>query len=169
MRKNHRRVLAAAGSMLAAGAIALSGTLAATAAPSSSSASGIEHFQIMSTSATATKDTVIAYGVFTAGGVDITTSNTTDTFKFPDGTIKVRHSSGTGPQSFNRHTCLLTVHQHGTYTLVSGTGKYAGISGHGTFHLDILAVGARSHGKCTQKKPPVTFELIVRASGPAHL
>jgi hypothetical protein len=171
MRKNHRRLLAAAGSMLAAGAIALSGIAAAAAAPHAAQAgtSGIEHFQIMSTSATATKDTVIAYGLFTAGGVDITTSNTTDTFKFPNGTIKVRHSPGTGPQSFNRHTCRITVHQHGTYTLVSGTGKYAGISGHGTFHLDILAVGARSHGKCTQKKPPVTFELIVRASGPAHL
>jgi hypothetical protein len=171
MRKNHRRVLAAAGSMLAAGAIALSGIAVAAAAPHATQAgtSGIEHFQIMSTSATATKDTVIVYGLFTAGGVDITTSNTTDTFKFPDGTIKVRHSPGTGPQSFNRQTCLLTVHQHGTYTLASGTGKYAGISGHGTFHLDILAVGARSHGKCTQNKPPVTFELIVRASGPAHL
>jgi hypothetical protein len=171
MRKNHRRVLAAAGSMLAAGAIALSGIAAAAAAPHAAQAgtSGIEHFQIMSTSATATKDTVIAYGLFTAGGVDITTSNTTDTFKFPNGTIKVRHSPGTGPQSFNRHTCLITVHQHGTYTLVSGTGKYAGISGHGRYKLDILAIGARSHGKCTQKKPPVTFELIVRASGPTRL
>ena len=155
--------------MLAAGAIALSGTLAAAAAPSNSSGSGIEHFQIMSTSATATRDTVIAHGVFTAGGVDITTSNTTDTLKFPNGTIKLRHSPGTGPQSFNPHTCLFTVHQHGTYTLRSGTGKYAGISGHGRYRLDILAVGARSHGKCTQNKPPVTFELIVRASGPVHL
>jgi hypothetical protein len=169
MRKNHLRLLAAAGSVLAAGAIALSGTLAAAAAPSSSGASGIEHFQIMSTSATATRDTVIAHGVFTAGGVDITTGRTTDTFKFPNGTIRTRHSPGTGPQSFNRHTCLFTVHQHGTYRLLGGTGKYAGISGHGRFHLDILAVGARSHGKCTQSKPPVTFELIVRASGPVHL
>jgi hypothetical protein len=169
MRKNHLRLLAAAGSVLAAGAIALSGTLAAAAAPSSSGASGIEHFQIMSTSATATRDTVIAHGVFTAGGVDITTGNTTDTFKFPNGTIRLRHSPGTGPQSFNRHTCLFTVHQHGTYTLLGGTGKYARISGHGRFQLDVLAVGARSHGVCTQKKPPVTFELIVRASGPVHL
>jgi len=169
MRKTHLRLLMAAGSMLAAGAIALSGTLAATAAPSSSSAPGIEHFQFMSTSATATRDTVIAHGVFTAGGVDITTSNTTDTLKFPNGTIRLRHSPGTGPQSFNPHTCLITVHQHGTYTLLSGTGKYAGISGHGKYRLDILAVGARSHGKCTQKKPPVTFELIIRASGPVHL
>ena len=171
MRKNHLRLLAAAGSMLAAGAIALSGIAAAAAAPHAAQAgtSGIEHFQIMSTSATATKDTLIARGVFTAGGVNITTSNTIDTFKFPNGTIKVRHSPGTGPQSFNRHTCLLTVHQHGTYKLLSGTGKYAGISGHGRYKLDILAIGARSHGKCTQKKPPVTFELIIRASGPAHL
>ena len=171
MRKNHRRVLAAAGSMLAAGAIALSGIAAAAAAPHATQAgtSGIEHFQIMSTSATATKDTVIVYGLFTAGGVDITTSNTTDTFKFPNGTIRVRHSPGTGPQSFNPRTCLITVHQHGTYRLVGGTGKYAGISGHGRFQVDVLAVGARSHGKCDQSKPPAAFELIIRASGPVHL
>ena len=170
MRKNHR-LLAAAGSMLAAGAIALSGIVAAAAAPHAAQAgtSGIEHFQIMSTSATATKDTVIAHGVFTAGGVDISTSNTRDTFKFPNGTIRIRHSAGTGPQSFNRRTCLLTVHQHGTYRLLGGTGKYAGISGHGRFRLDVLAVGARSHGKCTQNKPPVALEQIVRASGPVHL
>jgi hypothetical protein len=169
MRKNHLRVLTVAGSMLAAGAIALSGTLAAAAAPSSSGVSGIEHFQAMSTDPTGAKTTVIAHGVFTAGGVDITTSNTTDTFKFPNGTIRVRHSAGTGPQSFNRHTCLITVHQHGTYRLVGGTGKYAGISGHGRFHVDILAVAARSHGKCTQNKPPAAFELIIRAAGPVHL
>ena len=112
---------------------------------------------------------MIAHGVFTAGGVDITTSNTTDTFKFPNGTIKVRHSPGTGPQSFNPRTCLITVHQHGTYTLLGGTGKYAGISGHGRYRLDILAVAARSHGKCNQNKPPAAFELIIRASGPVHL
>src|SRR5213078_3989994 len=171
MRKTRTRLLAAAGSMLAAGALAVSGIVAAAAAPHTAQTrtSGIERFQFMSTSATSTKTTVIARGVFTAGGVDIETSNTTDTFKFPNGTIRVRHSPGTGPQSFNPRTCLLTGHQHGTYTLLGGTGKYAGISGHGRFHLDILAVAARSHGKCTQKKPPVTFELIVRAAGPVHL
>jgi hypothetical protein len=171
MHKNHlrTRLLAAAGSMLAAGALALSGIVAAAAAPSGSSASGIERFQIMSTSANAIRDTVIAHGVFTAGGVDITTSPTTDTFKFPNGTIKVRHSPGTGPQSFNPRTCLITVHQHGTYTLRSGTGKYAGISGHGRYRLDILAVAARSHGKCNQNKPLVAFEQIIRAAGPVHL
>jgi hypothetical protein len=171
MRKNHRRLMAAAGSMLAAGAIALSGIVAAAAAPHAarSGATGIERFQAMSTDPTGAKTAVIARGVFTAGGVDITTSNTTDTFKFPNGTIRVRHSPGTGPQSFNPRTCLGTVHQHGTYTLLGGTGKYAGISGHGRYRLDILFVSARSYGKCSQTKPPVAFELIIRASGPVHL
>ena len=70
MRKNHR-LLAAAGSMLAAGALALSGLVAAAAAPHTahSGASGIERFQFMSTSETSTTTTVIARGVFTAGGM----------------------------------------------------------------------------------------------------
>jgi hypothetical protein len=54
--QNHR-LLATAGSMLAAGAIALSGIVAAAAAPHAAraGASGIERFQFMSTSATSTK------------------------------------------------------------------------------------------------------------------
>ncbi len=170
MRKNHR-LLAAAGSMLAAGAIALSGIVAAAAAPHAAraGASGIERFQFMSTSETSVKTTVIARGVFTAGGVDITVSNTTDTLKFPNGTIRLRHSEPTGPANFNPRTCLGTVNQHGTYTLLGGTGKYAGISGHGRFRLHVLLVAARSHGKCSDTKPALAFELLIRASGPVHL
>src|SRR5690348_10504544 len=144
MRKTRNRVLAAAGSVLVGGAIALSGIVAATAAPHAITAGsrGIEHFRFMSTSATSAKSTVIARGVFTAGGVDIATGNLTDTIRFPNGTIKLRHSPGTGPQSFDPRTCLLTVNQHGTYRLLSGTGKYAGIRGHGTYRVHILAVAA---------------------------
>jgi len=171
MRKTRTRLLAAAGSMLAAGAIAVSGIVAAAAAPHTAQShdSGIEHFQAMSTDPTGAKTTVIAHGVFTAGGVDIETSNTTDTFKFPNGTIRVRHSEPVGPANFNPRTCLFTVHQHGTYRLVGGTGKYAGISGHGTFKVDVLLVAARSHGKCSDTKPPVAYEQLIRASGPVHL
>lgn len=171
MRKTHIRLLGAAGSVLAAGAIALSGIVAATAAPRAAGAGdeGIEHFQFMSTSATSNKSTVIAQGVFTAGGVDTATSNTTDTMQFPNGTIKLRHSPGTGSTSFNPHTCLLTVNLHGTYKLLSGTGEYTEISGHGTYQAHILAVFARSQGKCTQSKPPAAYELLIRASGPVEL
>jgi hypothetical protein len=171
MRKTHIRLFGAAGSVLAAGAIALSGIVAATAAPraAGAGASGIEHFQFMTTSPTSGKATVIVQGVFTAGGVDIGTSPTTDTLRFPNGTIRLRHSPGTGTTSLNPHTCLLTVNLHGTQTLLGGTGKYAGITGHQTAQLHILAITARSHGRCTQNKPPVSFELLVRASGPVDL
>src|SRR6266516_5571449 len=125
MRKNHlrTRLLAAAGSMLAAGAIAVSGIVAAAAAPHTAQSrdSGIERLQFMSTSAASTKTTVIARGVFTAGGVDIETSNTTDTLKFPNGTIRLRHSEHVGPVSFDPRTCLTTVNQHGTYKVLGGT------------------------------------------------
>ena len=134
--------------MLAAGTIALSGTLAATAAPSSSRASGIEHFQFMSTSATATRDTVIAQGVFTAGALTSPPATHAEVPQRDD-----QAQAFTGHWATVLQPAYLPVHryQHGTYTLLSGTGKYVGMSGHGRYRLDILAVGARSHGKCTQK------------------
>ena len=171
MRKTHTRVLRAAGSVLAAGAIALSGIVAATAAPRAAGTgdSGIEHFQFMTTSTTTNMVTVIVHGVFTAGGIDMATSPTTDTLQFPNGTIMLKHSPGTGTTSLNPHTCLFTANLHGTETLLGGTGKYAGISGHQMAQVHILAVFARSQGKCNQRKPPVAVEFLVRASGPAGL
>ena len=171
MRKTHIRVLAAAGSVAAAGAIALSGIVAATAAPraTTAAASGIEQFRFMSTSATSNTGPVIARGVFTAGGVEIVTSNTTGIFKFPNGTIKFSFSPPTGPTSFNPRTCLLTANLHGTNKLLSGTGRYAGISGHGTYRSHVLAVAPRSRGKCDQTKPPVALEQLVIGVVPVHL
>jgi hypothetical protein len=127
-----------------------------------------EHFQLVTASATSNTAGVIAYGAFTGSAVDIM-GNTTDTFKFPNGSFQVRHSPGKGPQSFNPNTCLLTVNQHGTYTLGHGTGRYAGISGHGTYQISILGIGARSKGRCSQNQPPVAFQQIIKASGPVHL
>ena len=171
MRKTRIRVLAAAGSVAAAGAIALSGIVAATAAPraTTAAASGVEQFRFMSTSATSNEGPVIARGVFTAGGVEIVTSNTTGIFKFPNGTIKFSFSPPTGPESFNSRTCLFTANVHGTNKLLSGTGSYAGISGHGTYRQNALAVAPRSHGKCDQTKPPVALEQLVIGVVPVHL
>jgi hypothetical protein len=137
----------------------------AGAAPAGRDVSGIEHFQLVTTSATASTQTVIATGVFTAGGVDHQGSRV-DTFVFAGGSFKVAHSQGTGTQNLNPKTCLVTARVHGTYTLFGGTGKYAGIRGHGTFHLSILGIAARSGGKCTMNKPPVAWQQIIQASGP---
>ena len=124
---------------------------------------------MMSTSGTSPHASLIARGVFTAPGVDTEQAHNTATFAFPNGTVRVKHSGGTGPQSFNPKTCLLTVDQHGTYQLTGGTGKYAGISGHGRYALDILAMAQRSGGKCSQSKPPAAFHQVINAMRPVSL
>src|SRR5262249_39718926 len=86
---------------------------------------------------------------------------------FPAGSFKVVHSKGSGTQTFNRKTCLVTVNLKGTYKIFGGTGKYAGISGSGKYQLSILAVVARSAGKCSG--PFVAFQQIVKFSGPGRL
>jgi hypothetical protein len=153
----------------AAATAAVGGAGIAAASAHSGGTTGTEHFQGMTTSATSSSFSVIAYGVFTGAAVDHQVSSNVDRFVFSNGTFRVHHSPGKGPQTFNPKTCLLTVDQHGTYRLYGGTGKYAGISGHGTYQLSILAIGARSGGKCSQSKPPVAFHQVINASGPVSL
>ena len=63
----------------------------------------------------------------------------------------------------------MTINQRGGYRITGGTGKYAGISGHGRYQLSILALGARSGGKCSQSKPPVAWHQVINASGPVSV
>jgi hypothetical protein len=161
-----RRTFAAAiGAVSVAALISGTGLAAASATPA---ASHTEHFQIMTTTATSNRLSIIATGSFTAGGVDHEASSVA-TETFPGGTFRIRHSRGTGKQTFNPGTCLLTLNLHGTYTLGHGTGKYAGISGHGTYKLSILAIARKVHGQCSQSLPPATFQQIISASGPVSL
>ncbi len=131
---------------------------------------GTEHFQLMSTSATSTKSSIIALGsVITAGGVDHG-GNKVDRVVFPGGTFQIRHSAGHGPQHFNPRTCLAVITQRGTYKLAHGTGKYKGISGHGRYLVQIRFVAARnSKGNCSQNKAPRAFQQIITAHGPLSL
>jgi hypothetical protein len=161
-----KRFLGAAGALAAAVSLVVTGLTAASAG--STRVSGTEFFQLMSTSATSTTQSAIVHGVFTDYGVDHS-GNTVDTIVLQKGSFKVAHSAGTGPQHFNPRTCLATVNQHGTYRIFHGTGKYAGIRGHGTYHVSLLFVAARVSGKCSQAKPPVAFQEIITASGPVSL
>jgi hypothetical protein len=155
--------------LTATAAAAMLGGAGLAAASTHTAASGTEHFQMMTTSGTGSTGSVIASGVFTAPAVDHEHSNNTSTFTFSNGTILIKHSKGTGTQNFNPKTCLLTINEHGTYKLVSGTGAYAGISGSGKYQLSILGIGASSGGKCVQNKPPVAFHQVINASGPVSL
>jgi hypothetical protein len=165
------RLISLTGIACAVAALALAGP--ATAAPAGHAAgpavSGTEHFQLVSTSAAGNTGKVIAYGAFTGAGVDHM-GNNTDKFVFKNGSFKVHHKNGKGgTQKFNPKTCLAQITQPGTYRLSGGTGKYAGISGHGKFRFTLLFIGARNaQGKCAQNKPPVASQLIIRASGPVR-
>src|SRR5258708_7299061 len=146
-----RRTLAVAiGTLLVAAVTSGAGLAAASAAPAES---GTEHFQAVSTSPTSNTSSIIFTGAFTAGGV-ANIGRATGAVTFPGGTFKIRHSRGTGQSSFNPRTCLLTVNEHGAYVLGHGTGKYAGISGHGTYQLHVLAIAQRVHGQCSGSLPP---------------
>jgi hypothetical protein len=172
MLKHRSRLIGGAGAVVTVAAIAVSGAMTASAAPTSArgAVSGTEQFQMMTTSGTGSTGSVIASGVFTAPAVDHEhQASNTATFTFSNGTILLKHSNGTGTQSFNPKTCLLTINQHGTYKLLSGTGAYAGISGSGKYQLSILGIGASSGGKCAQNKPPVAFHQVINASGPVSL
>jgi hypothetical protein len=155
-------VAATAAAVIAGTGIAVAGTHQA--------ATGTENFQMMTTSATSPTASVIASGAFTAPGVDHENQKAnTATFTFANGTVSLKHSAGTGKQSFNPKTCLLTISEHGTYTLTGGTGSYSGITGNGKYQLSILAIGASSGGKCSKTKPPVAFHQVINASGPVTL
>ncbi len=171
MMKLRSKILAGVSVVAVAGAVAATGLTVASASQGAGAASsGFEHFQLMNaTVANNAPSSIIARGVFTAGGVDHP-GNKVDTVVFPNGTFKIAHSGGTGTPRFNPQTCLSTITLNGTYRLSGGTGAYAGISGHGIYRLNILIVAARnSAGKCSNKLPPTAFQQIIKAQGPVSL
>ena len=169
MFKLRSKILAAVSVVAVAGAMAAAGLTAASASQAAGR-SGTEFFQLVTTNpANNATPTIIARGVFTAGGVTHPGSKV-DTAVFPNGTFKIAHSNGTGTPRFNAKTCLGTIVLNGTYRLSGGTGAYAGIRGHGIYRLNILFVAARNAaGKCSQKLPPTAFQQIIRAQGPVSL
>ena len=166
-------LLAATGAAATAATIGLA--LPAGAAPvSAAGVTGAEHFQIMSTSSTSNTNSLIAYGVVTAAGVDHESANSngptsTDVFTFPGGSFKVTHTNPNGG-SFNPKTCLFQFSGSGTFKILGGTGKYKGISGSGKFTLSELGIGPKTKsGACSQTANPIAAQLVIDASGKVRL
>ena len=167
--KARRRAAVLAMTVAAAGtAVVLAGPAGASSlAPRTAPAvTGTEHFQIMTTSGTATKLSLIMYGLFTAPGVDHV-GTPAGTFATAGGTFEVKHSVPVGPQTFNAKTCLYTDNGHGTYTIMDGTGTYKGISGHGKYTVTVLDIQPRTKGgTCDQKAAPTAFQQVIDGNGP---
>src|SRR5437763_6072263 len=117
--KLNKRLLGAAGALVATVSLTVTGLTAASASTSTTGSSGTEFLQAMSTSATSATQPVIVRGVFTDYGVDHS-GDTVDTFVLQQGSFKVAHSPGTGPQHFDPKTCLNMVNQRGTYRIFHG-------------------------------------------------
>jgi len=154
----------------AAAAAVIGLAVPASAAPAAAvpAVTGTEHFQFMTTNGTTNTLALIAYGVFTAPGADHEGANNVSTFVFANGTIKLKHDNGTGTQSFNAKTCEFQINAHGKYAITAGTGRYKGVTGHGTYTLSILGIGPKTKtGACStsQTAPPVAFQQVVDATG----
>jgi hypothetical protein len=126
MRKSVTFALAAA----AAAITVTAGITAASAAPTAShTASGTEYIQVMSASITPGPASAIARGVFAAAGQARLGDARTATITFPGGTMVLSHRSAAGSSRFYPGGCLSVVSQAGSYRIVRGIGRYAGISG----------------------------------------
>jgi len=151
---------------LAAATIAGAGVAAAATGHSGSARHGTEHIVIMGVSATSSVDSVIATGVFTAGG-SINLGAGTGKITLDGGTLTIVPDFGPSTSKFNSSTCLGTMTGRGTYTLGDGTGRYAHISGHGRFTSSFRQVNVRlADGKCSASRA-VAYQGVITASGPA--
>jgi hypothetical protein len=158
--------VAAAGAAVVVAGPAGASVLAPRTAPA---ITGTEHFQIMTTSGTATKLGLIIYGLFTAEGVDHE-GTPTATFSTADGTFEVKHSSPAGPQRLNPKTCLSSDNGHGTYTIMDGTGAYKGITGHGNYTVTVLDIQPKTKsGGCDENAAPTAFQQVIDGNGPITL
>lgn len=158
---------AVAATMIASGAglaLASAGTVQRSAS------SGTEHFSLMTTQPSASKYVVIASGLFTAGGTDVS-GNTVDSVRLTGGTFKINHNFPTHviKEQLNSKTCLEEFAVTSKFTLEDGTGKYKGISGSGKALISGLAIARRTGGKCNGNANPTVSEQTITASAHVHL
>ncbi len=165
-----KRIITIASAMLIAvggGAVGLAASAAASTA--ATSASGTEHFELVTTSVGQTITFhAIYYGVVTAAGTEVSpSSGNTDTVHLPGGTFKLVH---TAPPGFkvNPKTCLAIATGTAKYKITGGTGRYAGISGKGTAVISEVGILGRVKGACSENAAPAAFFIVVKGSGPLH-
>lgn len=104
---------------------------------------------------------VVATGVVTAAGTDATiaqdphpdgSETDTDRITLPRGTITIADTDPPDTAKFDAATCTATLSASGApYTIIAGTGAYAGAHGGGTFSARGLVVFGRAANSCSDK------------------
>jgi hypothetical protein len=121
--------------------------------------------------------TVVLSGLVNARGTDQTitqhpnpdgSETDVDLFTLPGGTITVEDTDPGGTFDFDPRSCIATIGTSaGVFTVVGGTGAYAGASGGGTFTARGLVVFDRIPGGCSEE--PRSFTAVVTGTGTLHL
>lgn len=158
-------VLAAAGAV-AAGGIGL-GASAAFAHPQTAGKS-VEHIAI---GGTESDQSVVLWGPVSTGGKDISHGQY-DLLKLPGGTLRINHPDKQSHyrQHVDKRTCHYSATITGKYTITKGTGRYRGVTGHGSYHASIQAIAKRAKsGACDERKAPVANVFSVSGHGPVAL
>jgi hypothetical protein len=149
--------------------VAITGAAGPAGASAGPSRLGTERFQIMTTSPTARKLTIIATGVFTDGGTltgDLT-QGVTGRAVLRSGTFKIISNNGSGAGIYDPADCLNLYQGNSTYELRDGTGKYARIQGSGRFSFKLTTIYARnSKGTCTSAV--AAYQELITLHGPAR-
>ena len=123
----------------------------------------IQRFLVISTSPRVhPKPVVLGFGPIHAKGVDKRVTRHREIWRFPNGSLIVRHQKVAGDRDRDRATCLSRFFERGTYQVVRGTGDYVGAHGHGHYRLHAKFVACR-------QQPPDVFALQIRAHGPLRL
>lgn len=160
-------VAAAAATMIASGA---GFAVAGTGAAQRPARSGTEHFNLMSTRASASRYVIIASGLFTAGGV-VVSGATVDTVRLPAGTFKVSHgSSGTiVKDQSNPRTCWADFVVTTKITLGDGTRAYRRIGGSGKATVSAIEIARKIKGVCSATATPLFSEETITATLHVHV
>jgi hypothetical protein len=165
-----RRILTiASAAVLAVGASAACLAASASASTAKPAASGAEHFVLIATSVGPTSLTfhAIYYGVVTGAGTELSPNNSNaDVVHLPGGTFKLVHTAPPSP-SVNTKTCVAVAKGKATWHFADGTGKYKGISGHGSAVINEVGILGKVHGACSLNALPAAFFIVVNGSGSA--
>jgi hypothetical protein len=105
---------------------------------------------------------VLGFGPIHAKGVDKALTAHKDVFRFPNGSLIVRHQRVAGNRTHDPVTCLFRYFERGTYQVVRGTGDYVGAHGHGHYIVHSKAVA------CTHQPPDAAY-FQIQAHGPLQL
>jgi hypothetical protein len=107
-----------------------------------------EYFHVAST-APSGPGTIIITGVVDAGGAEHP-GRAIDDATFGGGGFRIDHSAGHPSARFNAQTCVGTINQTGPFSVIGGTGRFAGLAGSGTYVFHALYTTARDGRGCTK-------------------